>query len=92
MQNLAKRFKDQPQTPLERAVFWTEYVLRHGNVDYLSPASRDLSIFYRFDLDISAVLLAISSLSLLILYNLIIRFMRCIPLEARKSSPKLKLN
>lgn len=92
MQDLAKKFRDQPQTPLERAVFWTEYVLRHGNVDHLSPVSRDMSIFHRFDLDILLVLLAIISVFLIILYIVIIFFKRCISLKTKKSSLKVKHN
>jgi len=29
---LSSIFSDQPQTPLERAVFWTEYVIRHNGI------------------------------------------------------------
>ncbi|KAF2902551.1 hypothetical protein ILUMI_03634, partial [Ignelater luminosus] len=92
MQDVAKKFKDQPQAPLERAVFWTEYVLRHGNVDHLSPTSRDMPIFHRFDLDILAVFLTISFVSSFIFYNLLVCFKRYISAKPNKNSLKVKLN
>jgi len=33
----SKLFKDRPQTPIETAIFWTEYVLRHNDTSSLKP-------------------------------------------------------
>lgn len=38
---LSKRFKDQKEKPIDRAVWWVEWVLRNPNADYLrSPVLR----------------------------------------------------
>lgn len=41
VQKLSKQFKDQKETPLERACWWIEWLLRNPNVDQLkSPVHR----------------------------------------------------
>ncbi|CAB3377022.1 Hypothetical predicted protein [Cloeon dipterum] len=42
-QVLKKRMRDQPESPLDRAVFWTEYVLRHSGAPHLRTAATDMS-------------------------------------------------
>lgn len=44
--------RDQPQTSLERATFWTEYVLRHGGAQELRSSARDLNGFQYYGLDV----------------------------------------
>ena len=56
---LSQVFRDQPQTPLERAVFWTEYVLRHKGAPQLRSAARNLGFFQYFCIDVIAFILAI---------------------------------
>jgi len=57
--------KDQPMKGLEKAVWWTEYVLRHGTEHLRSP-SADIPLYQYFFLDVIAFL----SVSLFILYIL----------------------
>ncbi|ODM89983.1 UDP-glucuronosyltransferase 2C1, partial [Orchesella cincta] len=54
---LSKLVKDLPQTPLEKAVYWAEYVLRHKGAPHLRSAARDLNFFQYYVLDVAAVLL-----------------------------------
>jgi hypothetical protein len=36
-------FLDQPQTPLDRAVYWTEYIIRHSGALHIRSAALDLT-------------------------------------------------
>ncbi|CAG0924292.1 unnamed protein product, partial [Notodromas monacha] len=46
----SRLFRDQPMTPLERGVFWTEYVLRNGYDTGLRSPTRNLScVRFLFD-------------------------------------------
>uniref|UniRef100_A0A8C0TLJ9 glucuronosyltransferase n=1 Tax=Canis lupus familiaris TaxID=9615 RepID=A0A8C0TLJ9_CANLF len=49
---------DQPIKPLDRAVFWIEYVMRHQGAKHLRPASHDLTWFQYHSLDVIGFLLA----------------------------------
>ncbi|XP_046981243.1 UDP-glucosyltransferase 2-like [Schistocerca americana] len=51
---LSRLFRDQPQPPLERAVYWTEYVLRHGGAPHMRSAALDLSWWQLLLLDVAA--------------------------------------
>ncbi|CAL8104508.1 unnamed protein product [Orchesella dallaii] len=58
-QTLSKLVKDLPQTPLDKAVYWTEYVLRHKGAPHLRSAARDLNFFQYYVLDVAAVLIVL---------------------------------
>ncbi|XP_070470856.1 UDP-glucuronosyltransferase 2B31-like isoform X2 [Equus przewalskii] len=49
---------DQPMKPLDRAVFWIEFVMRHKGAKHLRPASHDLTWFQYHSLDVTGFLLA----------------------------------
>ncbi|XP_058402405.1 UDP-glucuronosyltransferase 2B31-like isoform X3 [Diceros bicornis minor] len=49
---------DQPMKPLDRAVFWIEFVMRHKGAKHLRPASHDLTWFQYNSLDVLGFLLA----------------------------------
>jgi glucuronosyltransferase len=67
VQRLSRIFRDQPLTPLEQAVYWTEYVIRHKGAPHLRSAVLDLAWYQYFLLDVIAVLaLAIGSVVLTI--------------------------
>lgn len=54
-QHKSKILKDQLVPPLEKAMFWIEYVLRHGNCEHLRSAALELSWYQYFLLDVMAV-------------------------------------
>uniref|UniRef100_A0A8C0PPF6 UDP-glucuronosyltransferase n=1 Tax=Canis lupus familiaris TaxID=9615 RepID=A0A8C0PPF6_CANLF len=55
---LSRIHHDQPIKPLDRAVFWIEYVMRHQGAKHLRPASHDLTWFQYHSLDVIGFLLA----------------------------------
>ncbi|XP_065161652.1 UDP-glucosyltransferase 2-like [Atheta coriaria] len=49
MKDSSAKYRDVKVKPLDEAVFWTEYVLRHGDIKHLSPKSRSMNCFVEFD-------------------------------------------
>ncbi|XP_031348510.1 UDP-glucuronosyltransferase 2B20-like [Photinus pyralis] len=56
---LAELAKDQPMTALERAIWWTEYVLRHKGAKHLRSPFLEIPTYQYFLLDVICVLLLI---------------------------------
>ena len=59
---LSKLFQDQLQSPLDRAVFWTEFVIRHNGTQHLTLGSRDLAPLQRQLIDVYLILFLIAFL------------------------------
>jgi len=67
---ISERYRDQPESALERAVWWTEYVIRHKGAPHLRSAARDLNFIQLHSLDTFAVLLGVPILVILVLLKL----------------------
>jgi len=50
-------YKDQPMKPLDRAVYWVEYVIRYGGAGHLKSYSIGLNDLQYFLFDISLIVL-----------------------------------
>lgn len=68
---VSKRYRDQPMTPLDTAVYWTEYVLRHNGAPHLRSASIDLNFWQYHSLDVLAILLLTSALGCILFVALV---------------------
>ncbi|XP_052591886.1 UDP-glucuronosyltransferase 2B31-like isoform X2 [Peromyscus californicus insignis] len=55
---LSRIHHDQPVKPLDRAVFWIEYVMRNKGAKHLRVAAHDLTLFQYHSLDVLGFLLA----------------------------------
>uniref|UniRef100_A0A2K6QSZ0 UDP-glucuronosyltransferase n=1 Tax=Rhinopithecus roxellana TaxID=61622 RepID=A0A2K6QSZ0_RHIRO len=55
---LSRIHHDQPMKPLDRAVFWIEFVMRHKGAKHLRVAAHDLTWIQYHSLDVIAFLLA----------------------------------
>ncbi|XP_026736011.1 UDP-glucuronosyltransferase 2B9-like isoform X2 [Trichoplusia ni] len=50
--------RDQPQTPLERTIWWLEYLLRHGSAKHLRSPAANISWAEYLELELVLTLLA----------------------------------
>lgn len=83
----SKIFRDRPQGPIERAVWWIEHVLRHGG-KHLHSIALDMPWHEYLMLDI---LLVVVILPVIILTSLMSCCMAWAILRRRKSPEKLKM-
>lgn len=63
---LSARFHDQPMSPMETALWWTEYVLRHKGADHMRIAEQEMSLMQYYNVDVVSVLFGRIGLSALI--------------------------
>lgn len=54
---ISKRFRDQPEKPLDRAIWWTEYILRNPKPTHLRPAEFNLGLLGSHFWDIQVLIL-----------------------------------
>ena len=50
--NASAWFRDQPLTPVERAVWWTEYTVRHAGAPHLQSPAAEISWIEYLMLDV----------------------------------------
>ncbi|XP_066485299.1 UDP-glucuronosyltransferase 2A2-like [Tiliqua scincoides] len=56
-ERLSQIHHDQPVKPLDRAVFWIEFVMRHKGAKHLRPAAHHLTWYQYYSLDVIAFLI-----------------------------------
>ncbi|KAL7028606.1 hypothetical protein ACKWTF_005919 [Chironomus riparius] len=87
----AKLFKDQPQKPLDRAVWWCEYIMRNPKATHLKPAEFNFGLVGSHFWDIQVLILVLIVLIVLgarcACKKIMKRFCKC-----QKSDDKKKTN
>lgn len=58
-QELQRRFQDRPQSPLDVAIYWIEYVIRHKGAEHLQPTSLHLNWYQYHLLDVALFLIVV---------------------------------
>ncbi|XP_058459801.1 UDP-glucosyltransferase 2-like [Malaya genurostris] len=88
IRDISARFKDRPQSALELATFWVEYVLRHKGAAHLHYQGADLNFLQKNLLDVLAFLGVI----LYAVFKLIGFFLRgiLVLICGKKEQPKSK--
>lgn len=66
-QRVSKLWHDRPQSVMDSAIYWTEYVARHGSAPPSLP-SKGKTLLEQFQLDVAVTLMAISIIILLLFY------------------------
>lgn len=66
MQKLSRLHRDQPVKPLDLAVFWIEFVMRHKGAQHLRTHANQMSWFVYHSVDVIAALLTAALLSVFI--------------------------
>lgn len=66
----SQRFRDSPVPPLELAVWWVEYIMRHPDPVHLHSTAKELNYFQIHLLDVLAVIVIFPLLILLTLLRL----------------------
>uniref|UniRef100_A0A673AF05 UDP-glucuronosyltransferase n=1 Tax=Sphaeramia orbicularis TaxID=375764 RepID=A0A673AF05_9TELE len=74
MQRLSRLHRDQPIKPLDQAVFWIEYVIRHKGAAHLKAQSYKMSWFVYYSIDVVAALLA-TALLLMFTFILVVKLL-----------------
>lgn len=85
MQRLSRLHRDQPITPMDQAVFWVEYVMRHKGAPHLRTEAYKMPWYSYYCVDVLLLLLTAVSLLMLSTYG-IFRFLCC--RSKRKSKTK----
>lgn len=85
VQKLSAIFRDRPQSPLETAIFWIEYVLRHHGAKHIQSNSIHLNFFQLHSLDVIGFLVAIASAVLYIQWKILKCVLRKIFGKSNKS-------
>lgn len=49
--------QDQMESPMDRVIYWIEYVIRYKGASHLRTSSRKLSLYQRLLLDVMVVFL-----------------------------------
>lgn len=87
VKKLSALFKDRPNDPLDLAVYWVEYVIRHKGAPHLRSVGRKLNFLQYHSIDVmSAYFTLIAGVSYLLYASL--RFM-CRKVFCRSNKPGL---
>ncbi|XP_035437704.2 UDP-glucosyltransferase 2 [Spodoptera frugiperda] len=82
--------RDQKETPLERAIYWTEYVIRHKGAYHLQSPAKDMNFFQYYSLDVFLLVISVLvTLYALISYALRLSFNRLIGYVQKKQMHQL---
>lgn len=87
---ISKRLKDQPQSPMELAIFWIEYVLRNEGAHYMQSAAQHLNWIEYYNLDIYSLFALVVFIVLFITIYCVRKVTKLF--KSEKHNKKLTLN
>lgn len=63
---IGARLRDQQQTPMEKAMFYIEYVIRHDGANFMQSSAQHLSFIEFHNLDVYGTILAVAFIAILL--------------------------
>lgn len=69
--DLSRVFRDRPVSPMETAVYWTEYVIRHKGAPHLRTAAAEMPWYQYYLIDVLFVIFLLPLIVFVLLYRLI---------------------
>lgn len=88
---LSKAFKDRPASPLETAIWWTEYVARGNGLPYVKSEATTMAWHERYLVDVHAILLLFSLLALYVQYR-VVKYAFACALRSKDAGSKKRAN
>ncbi|KAF2878851.1 hypothetical protein ILUMI_27315 [Ignelater luminosus] len=88
VKHVADLAQDQPMTGLERAVWWTEYVLRHKGAEHLKSPALDLPDYQYYLLDVIGFCILVIGIAVCLFVMVVKLILKLIRYFASK--PKIK--
>ncbi|XP_040906722.1 UDP-glucuronosyltransferase 1-2-like [Toxotes jaculatrix] len=82
MQRLSRLHRDQPISPMDQAIFWVEYVMRHKGAPHLRTEAYKMPWYSYYSLDVMLLLLAAATVLLLS----VLAIFRCICCRSRRKT------
>lgn len=76
MEKVSELMRDQMETPLDRVIYWIEYIIRHKGAPHLRTASRKLSLHQRFLFDVMLFVFLVGILMFSVLTR-VLRYFSC---------------
>ncbi|XP_060648987.1 UDP-glycosyltransferase UGT5-like [Drosophila nasuta] len=76
-QTLSQRFRDQPMHPLDTAVYWTEYIVRHRGAPYMRVSPSNMKIMDYYSVDSLFLIFARLSFIIGIMIYVILKLLQC---------------
>lgn len=71
MKERSRLYRDQPMKPLERAMWWIEYVIRNPKANHLKSPAVNLNFFVANSLDVFAFFLLYIVVVIFLMYKII---------------------
>ncbi|TMW48120.1 hypothetical protein DOY81_006793 [Sarcophaga bullata] len=90
-QEMYQRYRDQPIDPMEKAIYWTEYVLRHRGAGFLRSPAQYLNVWQRNSLDCLAVFMVCFISIVAVVIVIIFKCLKCC-CRLRTTTRKVKIN
>ncbi|XP_056622111.1 UDP glucuronosyltransferase 5 family, polypeptide F1 [Triplophysa dalaica] len=84
MQKLSRLHRDTPLKPLESAIFWTEFVMRHKGAAHLRTEAYKMPWYSYYCVDVVGFLMCVVFLTVFVVFNII----RCICCRCFKRKKK----